>query len=38
VINRYVTESVRKVEFVVKGKDCAGNSARGSEQTVPLRK
>jgi hypothetical protein len=38
VINRYVAESVKKIEFVMKGKDFAGNSARTSEQTLSLRK
>ena len=38
VINRYVAESVKKVEFVVKEKDFAGKGARAFRQTLPLQK
>ena len=38
VINRYVAESVKKVEFVVKEKDFAGKNARAFRQTLPLQK
>jgi len=38
VINRYVAESVKKVEFVVKGKDLAGRGVRAFGQTLLLRK
>ncbi len=36
VINRYVAESVKKVEFVVREKDFAGKGARAFGQTLPL--
>src|SRR6266516_493398 len=38
VINRYVAESVKKVEFVVREKDVAGKGARAFGQTLLLRK
>src|SRR5207245_10735101 len=36
VINRYVAESVKKVEFVVKGKDLAGRGVGAYGQTLRL--
>ncbi len=38
VINRYVAESVKKVEFVVKGKDFASKGVRPLGQTLSCQK